>query len=130
MSHSSPLSGSSTGAARQLAPPPFACTRRPDGWSSVWIHLTGELDLATCPRFEQVLREAQDDASIVSIDLQELSFIDGAGLAAIVNAAARRTAAEASLTLVGPAGQVERLIDLTGLAKAIDVIEFDSAQAR
>lgn len=130
MPHPSPPSGSSTGPARQLAPPAFSCTCRPDGWSSVWIDLVGELDLATCSRFERALREAQDEAHIVSVDLQELSFIDGAGLAAIVSAAARSTPTRASLTLVGPAGQVERLIELTGLARTVEVIEFDSAQAR
>jgi len=130
MPHSSLPSDSTAGAARQFAPPTFTCTRRPDGWSSVWIDLAGELDLATCPHFEQVLRKAQDEASIVSIDLQELSFIDGAGLRAIVTAAARGTLTKTSLTLVGPGGQVERLIDLTGLAKTVEVIEFDSAGAR
>ena len=130
MSHSSLPPSSPAGAGRQFSLPVFACTRRPDGWSSVWIDLAGELDLATCPRFEQVLREAQDEASIVSIDLQELSFIDGAGLKAILSAAVRDTPAKTSLTLVGPGGQVERLLDLTGLAKSVEVIEFDSAQTR
>jgi anti-anti-sigma factor len=130
MHHSSLPSSSPADAARQFAPPAFACTRRPDGWSSAWIDLVGELDLATCPRFERVLREAQDEASTVSIDLQELSFIDGSGLRAIVTAAARDASAKTSLTLVGPRGQVERLIGLTGLAKTVEVIDFDSARAR
>jgi anti-sigma B factor antagonist len=86
------------------------------------------LDLATCPFFEQVLREAQEDASIVSIDLQELTFIDCAGLTAIVQAAARAAATKRRLILVGAAGQVERLFDLTGPLRTVEVVEFGRAQ--
>lgn len=105
------------------APLPFDCTRRPDGQDSVRIHLSGELDLAVCPRFEQVLRDAQGDASAVSIDLEKLNFIDGAGLTAIIAAAARGALAKTELVLVGPAGQVDRLVTLTGLAHTVKVIE-------
>jgi anti-anti-sigma factor len=87
----------------------------------------GELDIATCPLFEQALKEAQDDASVVSIDLQELSFIDGAGLTAIVHAATRAAAFETRLILVGATGQVERLLDLTGPLRAAEVVEFNRA---
>jgi len=81
----------------------------------------GELDLATCPRFEQVLKEAQSDKSIVSVDLQELTFVDGAGLTAIARAAARAAAMETKLILIGATGQVGRLFDLTGPFPAIEI---------
>lgn len=114
--------------SRQWAIAPFACTRRSDGWSSVWIQPTGELDLATCPLFEQVLKDAQDDASIVSIDLQELAFIDCAGLTAIVHAAARAAATKRRLILVGATGQVDRLLDLTGPLRTVEVVKFGRAR--
>ena len=114
MSQSLPVSVSPIGAARPWESTPFACTPRPDGWGSVCLDLVGELDLATCPLFEQVLRKAQDDKGIVSIDLQELTFLDCAGLTAIVRAGARAAVAETRLVLVGATGQVERLFDLTG----------------
>lgn len=122
-----PLSVSPTDAIRGWVPTPFACTCKPDGWGSVCLHLVGELDFATCPLFEQALKEAQDDASVVSIDLQELSFIDGAGLTAIVRAATRAAAFETRLILVGATGQVERLLDLTGPLRAVEVVEFNRA---
>jgi anti-anti-sigma factor len=115
--------------SRQWAPVPFACTRRSDGWDSVWIQPTGELDLATCPLFEQALKEAQDDTGIVSIDLQELTFIDCAGLTAIVHAAARAAAARKRLILVGAAGQVERLLDLTGPLRTVEVVKFEQVSS-
>lgn len=124
--HQSPsLSASSAEPARRLIPAPFACTLKPDGWGSVWIELTGELDLMTCPLFERVLKEAQDEASIVSVDLQELTFIDCAGLTAVVAAAERARVAKARLILVGAIGQVKRLLGLTGVAQLIEMVEFD-----
>ena len=110
--------------SRPWLPAPFACLRGSDGWDSVWIQPTGELDLATCPLFEQALKGAQDDASVVSIDLQELTFVDCAGLTAIVHAAARAAATKKRLILVGATGQVERLFDLTGPLRTVEVVKF------
>jgi anti-anti-sigma factor len=124
-----PPSVSPTDAIRGWVPAPFACTCKPDGWGSVCLDLVGELDFATCPLFEQALKEAQDDASVVSINLQELSFIDGAGLAAIVHAATRAAAIETRLVLAGATGQVERLLDLTGPLRAVEVVKFDRAHS-
>lgn len=123
-----PLPLSPTDAIRGWVPTPFACTCESDGRGSVCLHLVGELDFATCPLFERALQEAQDDASSVSIDLQELSFIDCAGLAVIVHAATRVAAVERRLILVGATGQVERLLDLTGPLRAVEVVKSGRAQ--
>jgi anti-anti-sigma factor len=125
MSHPPVPSGSPT-VERRWAPAPFSCTCKPDGWGSVWIQLVGELDLATCPSFEQALEKAQNRASIVSIDLQEVTFVDCSGLRVIVQAGGRAAATGAKLILVGPAGQVERLLSLTGPFRTIDISQFDS----
>lgn len=124
-----PLSVSPTKAIRGWVPAPFTCTCRPDGWGSVCLHLVGELDFATCPLFAQALQEAQDDASVVSIDLRELSFIDGAGVAVIAHAATRAAAIETRLILVGATGQVERLLVLTGPLPAVEVVRFGQAHS-
>ena len=127
----SPLSVSpTTDAIRSWVPAPFACTCKPDGWGSVCLHLVGELDFATCSPFAQALKKAQDEASIVSIDLQELTFIDCAGLAVIVNAAARAAAMETRLILVGATGQVERLLGLTGPLQAVEMVKFSKGPRR
>ncbi len=122
MPQSSSVSVSPTDATRRWLPAPFACTLRADGWGSVCLDLAGELDLATCPIFEQVLKETQDKKSIVSVDLQQLTFLDCAGLTAIVQAAARAAATEARFVLVGAAGQVARLFDLTGPFRTIEIV--------
>ncbi len=122
MPQSSSVSVSPADAFRQWVPAEFVCTSRPDGWGSVCLHLAGELDLATCPRFEQVLKQAQNDKSIVSVDLKELTFVDGAGLTAIVRAAARAATMETKLILVGATGQVGRLFDLTGPFQTVEMM--------
>ncbi len=110
------------GAFHRWAPTPFACTSRPDGWGSVCLHLAGELDLATCPRFEQILKRSQSDKTVVSLDLQELSFVDGAGLSTIVYAARRAGALETKLILFGAGGQVSRLFELTGPFHGVEMV--------
>lgn len=122
MPQSPSVSVSSTDATRPWIPVPFACTPRPDGWGSVCLDLVGELDLATCPHFEQVLKQAQDEKSIVSVDLQQLTFLDCAGLTAIVHAATHAAAMQTRLILVGAAGQVERIFDLTGPFRTIEMV--------
>lgn len=128
MSFPPTLSGSPTDE-RRWAPAPFSCTCKPDGWGSVWIQLVGELDLATCPPFERALEKAQDRASNVSIDLQEVTFVDCSGLRVMVEAAARAAATETKMILVGPTGQVKRLLDLTGPFRAIDIWQFDESRS-
>lgn len=125
-----PLSLSPADAIPGRVPAPFACTWKPDGRGSVCLHLVGELDFATCPLFEQALKEAQDDANVVSIDLRELSFIDGAGLTVIAHAATRVATIGTRLILVGATGQVERLLDLTGPLQAVEVVELDRTHSR
>lgn len=129
MPQSPSVSVSRTDASRPWVPVPFACTPRLDGWSSVCLDLVGELDLATCPAFEQVLKQAQHEKNIVSIDLQELTFLDCAGLTAIVHAAAHAAATGARLILVGAVGQVGRLFDLTGPFQTVEMVTAEAAAA-
>ncbi len=129
MSHSTTVrvspADASHDASHPWAPTPFACTSKPDGWGSVCLCLAGELDLATCPRFDRILMRFQNDKSVVSLDLQELSFLDGAGLTAIVRAGARASELGTKLILVGARGQVSRLLDLTGPFPAIEMITLE-----
>lgn len=114
----SPLSPSPTQAIFPWAPSPFACTCSSESRSSLSIHLSGELDHTTSPLFQRTLAEAQDNARVISVDLQDLAFIDGAGLFVIFEAAAHAVRAAAKLNLVGASGQVERLLELTGVPAA------------
>ena len=61
-------------------------------------------------------------ASTVSIDLQDLEFIDCAGLGAIVDAGERRDGSR--LILVRGSGQVDRVLRLTGLRERLEAVDF------
>jgi anti-sigma B factor antagonist len=81
----------------------------------VLISLRGELDLASAAGLERELRGVTDDQrGRISIDLNELEFMDSAGLKILVQAQ-RNSSAGHSLVLVRASRQVRRLIELAGL---------------
>jgi hypothetical protein len=57
---------------------------------------------------------AEESATVVSIDLTNLEFIDCAGLAVLHDAAARAARSGRKLVLIGGSGHVQRVLDLTG----------------
>ena len=75
--------------------------------------LSGELDLATAPELDQVLRTAQQNAQLVTVDLRRLSFMDCRGLAVTVAAAMRAGAAGSGFRVVRGPPHVHRLFTLT-----------------
>lgn len=98
--------------------PPFeiSATSKDDIYA---IRIEGELDLSECPRLEHALQEAEASlATWILLDLDELVFIDAAGLSVIV-AAWRRSVADGSrLRVTHGGGSVARMFHLT----AIDTI--------
>jgi anti-anti-sigma factor len=58
--------------------------RKEDGW--VRLVLTGELDLASAPAFEDRLGQLADEEAPVRLDLSRLEFIDSTGLHALIRA--------------------------------------------
>lgn len=80
------------------------------------IHVEGELDLFECPRLEHALHEAETSHAIqILLDLEELTFIDAAGLNALV-AAWHRSAADGNRFLVTRGnGSVADMFHLTAL---------------
>ena len=54
------------------------------------IRVQGELDLASCPKLDCALMDAeQSRASRIVVDLEELTFIDSSGLRALLTASRR-----------------------------------------
>lgn len=117
------LPSESTTAGPFGPPTPFACGWKLDGFGSARVHLSGELDLSTLPSFQEALREAQSNAGAVSIDLQELEFIDAASLGAIASAHAVAQRRGHKLVLVRGSGQVDRVVVLAGLHERVDLVD-------
>jgi anti-anti-sigma factor len=90
--------------------------------SGITIKLAGELDSATCgglvERFEQLLA---DRPGKIAIDLDGVTFIDSAGLRAIIMI--QRTARERSIPVVirTPTGPVAELLELTGIRDHVEL---------
>lgn len=100
---------------------PFYCGVQPDGRGSVSMQVEGELDLSTLPRFDRLLREMEGRTHLSAIACERLTFLDCAGLASILAAAARMRKGGQRLRLVGVNGQVARLIEVTDIATLVDL---------
>lgn len=95
--------------------PQFAISAAQDDGTYV-IRVEGELDLAGCPRLEHALREAEVSHAIrILLDLEELTFIDAAGLNVLV-AAWHRSMTDSNRLRVTPGrGTVADMFGLTAL---------------
>jgi anti-sigma B factor antagonist len=89
--------------------------------AGVVLEVFGELDVASAPQLEAQLERA-DDAPLVVIDLSSLEFIDSTGLGILVRAHQTAQEHDRQFALVQGTGQVERLLDLTGIADQLPVV--------
>lgn len=107
------LTGSGAGQA-------FTVTCRRDGARSV-VAIAGELDMATAPLLDRVLRRLCSPAEReLEIDVAELTFCDCSGLSVLLHAARRRGR---SLTLSHSSPALRRLIGLADVARALRLTE-------
>ena len=92
---------------RKAAPPPA---------ESMTVAVTGELDIATAPRFTarlgELLRRGYPRELV--IDLSGLSFIDASGLRALTDLRSRVEQNQSVLILEGVPAQMRRVIQLIG----------------
>ncbi len=106
--------------AEALAPA-FVCSWSDGGLDAAWVHLGGELDVATVPQLEHALGEPQLQARLVVLDLRELAFIDAVGVHAIVDASMRSRRAGRRLVLLRGIPNVDRMFTL---ARSVDDLEI------
>ena len=104
------LADSIVGRANAL-PPAFHCSWANGGPDAAWVHLAGELDIATTPQLARALHALR--ARLVVLDLRKLAFMDSCGVHAIVDASVRaRDVGRRILLLAGPPA-VDRVFTLT-----------------
>jgi len=87
--------------------------RREQGCAVVAV--AGEVDIATVTRLRERLLGLAASGCTLVVDLDQVSFIDSAGLAALVGAARRAAAHGASLQVVCARPRTRQLFRLTGL---------------
>jgi anti-sigma B factor antagonist len=110
-------------AGAHALPPPFACSCTNGGLDTAWVHVGGELDIATTPQLERTLSESQ--ARLVVLDLRELALIDSCGMHAIINAGIRARQAGRRLVLVRVPANVDRMLTLTGSSDQVEIGDVD-----
>jgi anti-sigma B factor antagonist len=121
-----PLLTDSLTEAAVASLPPFVCSWTNGGPDAAWMHMAGELDVATVPQLEDALDRAPVQARVVVLDLRELVFLDSAGVHAIVNASIRaRQAGRRMVLLRGPAN-VDRMFSVTDTLGDVEIGDADA----
>ena len=94
------------------------------------LHLTGEIDLCTAPELDALLSALLDRShNELVLDVRDLEFIDGRGLAAIARSASRLESVGGRLTVRAPNRMTQWLLDATRLGEGVR-IEPRSTDAR
>lgn len=88
--------------------------------SGEWMIVSpsGEIDIATADELGSALADNRDTV----LDLSEVSFMDSTGLRTLVAVHNRLHGAGARFRVVVPSGPVQRIIEITGLSGALDLV--------
>jgi len=93
-----------------------------DGAATVAV--TGEVDVYTAPILrERLYGVITGGASHVVLDLQGMTFIDSTGLGVIVGTLKRLRQDGGELMLRSPGRSTRKVLELTGLANIVDIID-------
>jgi anti-sigma B factor antagonist len=85
------------------------------------VTVSGELDLASSPALQEELeRLSAAGGGRVIIDLRGIEFMDSTGLSALVRAQGQLEQAGRPLGIVPGTQQVQRLLELTGVAERLE----------
>lgn len=82
--------------------------------SAVRVVPRGELDIATAARLRDVLRDQEERASVILLDLSELTFVDISGLRVVGEEHNRALRGAFVLQVVVGRGAARRLLELVG----------------
>ena len=79
------------------------------------VEVAGEFDLVSLPK----LRGIGDGAAYLIFDLSRVTFMDAAGLGVIARSLRAAREFGGAVRLVGPSGQIRKLLTLTGLDREL-----------
>ena len=95
------------------------------------VALIGELDFSGLPIVDEKLQEVEaSGASLLVLDLRELTFLDSGGLKAIVAASNRASEAGRRLVVVKGPKTVHRILEWTGVDRSLEVVDDPAAVLR
>jgi anti-sigma B factor antagonist len=102
----------------------FIVVSEPDAEGAAAAAVRGELDLSTAAEMrDQLYGLLARGGTHLTLDVTELTFIDSTGLGVIVAVLKRSREAGGNLVLKGPSRSARKVLDISGLARIIDVVD-------
>jgi anti-anti-sigma factor len=90
---------------------------------AILVSATGEIDMSTVEVLERELTTAREDGSTVLLDLSGVTFIDSTGLHLLLEASHSSATSDWGFFVVRPSRAVWRLIEVSGTADLIMVVD-------
>ena len=84
------------------------------------LSLEGELNSATAPEFEEVIKNELDNVNSLIIDLAKLSYLSSAGLR-ILLVAQKIMMKKGGMVVRHPNNEVMEIFNLTGFSNVLDI---------
>lgn len=103
-------------------PPNFDIHLAPGGSRAV-IRVSGELDLYTAPQLAEQLARSLGSTEDILVDLEQLEFMDCAGVRVLVQFTHAAEAAGVAFGVTPGSRQVQRLFELTEVGQYLHVVE-------
>ena len=125
---SQPLLSESLGLHSRARPPTFVCSHTGGGLDAAWVHVAGELDIASTPSLKSKLNELQPHARLVVVDLREVEFVDSSGVHALVDATSRARSDDRRVVLLRNPATLDRVFTLTGHFEDVDIGDLHPAE--
>jgi len=107
----------------------FQVTTRQEAGDLAVIEVTGEADLYTAPQLRAALLNALEGTRWLAVDLAQVAYLDSTALGVLIGALKRARDAQGELCLLNPPPQVQRVLEVTRLAKVFPVFA-SAAEAR
>lgn len=88
------------------------------------VAVVGDVDAHTCPDLADEL-DPLPGSGDVHLDVSGVGFIDSSGLRVIIGAHQQAEAADRRLLIEQPSKSVERILEISGLADHLHIVEAD-----
>jgi stage II sporulation protein AA (anti-sigma F factor antagonist) len=84
------------------------------------VVVRGEIDMKSATKLERVLDDViAKGARLVTLDLEQVDFLDSSGLRVILGASNTLSEQEGELVLEGTSSAVERVLEITGVIERL-----------
>jgi len=113
-----------------MTPEPCEFELRADrAGATAQVAVKGELDIATLPEFEQVVRSLRSpDLERLVVDLREVTFADAMSIELLLRLHTQLAEAGAELLVVRGPRAVHRVFELTGLDRVLVMLDQPPAR--